>query len=135
MPSLSHHLVILHKIYLDHILRGRKTVECRLSRTRRPPFGVVSPGDTMWLKQSGGLVVATATVCRVTFIHPLKEAELARLQARYAEALHVDASFFTQRRHARFATLIRLGRVRHIPPLRVRKSNGNGWIVLGGPLA
>ncbi len=132
---VSHHLVILHKIYLDRILRGRKTLECRLSRTRRPPFGAVSPGDTLWLKQSGGPVVATATVRRVTFIHPLQEADLANLRTRYADALQAHASFYTERQDARFATLIRLSRVRRIPPFDVQKSNRNGWVVLAGPLA
>ena len=44
---MNHHLVIFKKAYLDLILQGKKTVECRLSQYKRPPFNAVASGDTL----------------------------------------------------------------------------------------
>jgi ASC-1-like (ASCH) protein len=132
---MSHHLVILRKVYLVRILRGQKKLECRLSRTRRPPFGVVSVGDTLWLKQSGGMILATAIAHRVTFIHPLTAAGFTDLQVRYADALGADSDFFADHAHSRFASIIHLSRVRHITPIKVPKPDRRAWVVLAGPLA
>ncbi len=131
---MTHHLVILEKVYLQHILRGRKSAECRLSRTRRPPFGLVKRGDTLWLKQSGGQVVATARVRRVSFVHPLRAADLARLLKLWGDSLRANQSFFKKHEHARYATLIELGRVRTIEPFDILKSDRHAWVVLAAPL-
>lgn len=131
---MSHHLVILKKAYLDSILSGHKRAECRLSRTRRLPFGRVRKNDTLWLKQSGGPVRAIAQVSGVRFFHPLSTKTLKELQARYSQILQADPTFFAERADAQYATLIRLTQVTHIEPFRVNKSDGRAWIVLPGPL-
>lgn len=130
---MSHHLVILKKLYLDRILSGRKTVECRVSRIRRPPFAVVSPGDTLWLKQSGGLVVATASVHRVEFVHPLAESELAVLRDRYRNSLQADQAFFDDQLEAKYATFVQFSHVRRLEPFRIRKPSRHARLVLQAP--
>lgn len=130
---MNHHLVIIKKVYLDSVLQGQKTTECRLSRTRRPPFGAVRVGDTLWLKQSGGQILATAKVGRVEFLHPLTPTRLAALQAGYADSLRVGKGFFDSYRRARFATLIWLSRIRRVEPLPYEKRSRCAWVVLAGP--
>lgn len=127
---MTHHLVILKKIYLDRIIRGSKTTECRLSRTRRPPFGHVAHGDTLWLKQSGGLVLAKAKVCRVEFFAPLEPSRLAKLKRQFADTLQAEPSFFDNYLNAKYATVIRLGPICRISPLRIAKANRCAWVVL-----
>ena len=131
---MIHHLVILKKHYLFRVLRGYKTVECRLSRHKRPPFGVVTVGDTLWLKQSGGPVTATATVARVEYAHPLTIARLTLLRLRYGESIQADSDFFDGWRQARYATIIHLGNVRRIDPFRLKKNDRRAWVPLAGPL-
>ena len=53
------HLVILKKPYLNMILEGKKRIELRLHKTRRPAFGHVFAGDRLFLKASSGPVCAT----------------------------------------------------------------------------
>lgn len=130
---MTHHLVVLKKQYVDRVLRGHKTMECRLSRNRRPPFGVVDVGDLLWLKQSSGPVTATATVGRVEYFHPLAEAKLANLRRRYGKSLQADAAFFDSHQQARYATFIRLSRVRRIEPFRLKKNDRHAWVVLSTP--
>lgn len=132
---MAHHLVILKSTYLQRILQGRKTTECRLSRTRRPPFGLVDVGDTLWLKRSGGPVVAKAEVRQVEFIHPLGPKRLTELRSRYHHAICADPDFFNDRaEQARFATLIQLAKVREIEPISLAKSDRNAWVLLSGRL-
>ncbi len=134
---MAHHLVILKSTYLQHILQGRKTTECRLSRTRRPPFGLVDVGDTLWLKRSGGPVLAKAEVRQVEYIHPLGPNRLMELRSRYHHAIRADPDFFNNDRaaQARFATLIQLSKVREIEPISFGKSDRNAWVLLSGPLS
>ena len=54
------HLVILKKPYLEAILSGRKTIESRFTKTKRPPFGQIEAGDRLFLKLSSGPVCGTA---------------------------------------------------------------------------
>ncbi len=130
---MTHHLVVLKKQYVDRVLHGHKTMECRLSRHRRPPFGVVHVGDLLWLKQSSGPITATATVGRVEYFHPLPEAKLANLRRRYGKPLQADAAFFDSHQQARYATFIRLSRVRRIEPFRLEKNDRHAWVVLSTP--
>ena len=130
---MSHHLAVLRKLYLDRILSGSKTIECRFSRTRRPPFGAVRAGDRIWLKLSGGPVVATAHARSVKFLHPLGAAELRDLRLRYGDSIHASRSFFHAHAQANFATLIALRAVVRIEPFEISKSDRRAWVVLTGP--
>lgn len=130
---MAHHLVILKKAYLDRILDGSKTVECRLSCVRLPPYGSVRRGDTLWLKQSGHWIRGTARVRSVRYFHPLDRAMLALLKERYSRAIGADRSFFRWKKQRRFATVIRLSQVRDIAPIAYPKSDRRAWVVLPGP--
>ena len=131
---MAHHLVILKKVYLDRILDGSKTVECRLSCALLPPFGSVRRGDTLWLKQSGHWIRGTARVRSVHYFHPLDRVILATLKERYGRAIGADRAFFQWKKQRRFATVIRLGEVRGTAPIVYPKSDRRAWVVLPGPL-
>ena len=59
------HLAILKRAYLNLILAGEKTIECRLTRMAKPPFGVVKKGQRIYLKESSGPVRAVARAGKV----------------------------------------------------------------------
>lgn len=131
--SVTHHLVILKPQYLRLVLDGTTTLECRLSRTRRLPFGAVRPGDTLWLKRSAGPIVAKARAESVESIELNGARSLEMIESRYRDELGVAAAFFRERAGARFVTLIRFDRVRRIPALRIDKRDRNAWVILPGP--
>ena len=79
----NYHLVILKKPYLEAILGGRKTIESRLAKTRHSPFGRVRAGDTLFLKQSSGLVCATARAAAVKKYENLTPEQIIGLKERY----------------------------------------------------
>ncbi len=130
---MTHHLVILKRQYLDLVLDGTKTLECRLSRTRRLPFGAVRPGDRLWLKRSAGPIVAKARAESAESIELNGARSLEMIESRYRVELGVDTEFFNERADTRYVTLIRFDRVRRIPALRIEKRDRHAWIILSGP--
>lgn len=130
---MNHHLMIVKPQYIAPIITGRKTIECRLSRTPKPPFGCVDPGDTLWLKASGGLIVAMLRARRVTYINPVTPDALDAISDRYGSSILAAPLFFTDHRSARYGTIIHLGHVRQLRPFRIRKRDRHAWVRLREP--
>lgn len=128
---MSYHLAILHEPYLSRILHGEKTIESRWLRRRAAPYGRVSAGDTIYLKQAGGPVVATARAAEVWQFDDLTPERVDALLAQFGDALRLDADFVTHARGQRYAVLIRLADVHVLPqPLACAHRDRRGWIVL-----
>lgn len=129
---MATHIAIVSRGYVEPILSGRKTVECRLTRTARAPFGRVAPGERIYLKQSSGPFFAEATVDAVYMADRLNAAAVDRLRAAHDEQIRGEAAFWRSRRRvARYATLIWLRDVRPIDrgPSYVRR-HMVAWYVL-----
>jgi len=114
------HLAVLTSGYIQRILSGRKTIEARLSVTRRAPFEQISQGDWIALKESSGPVTALAKASRVWFCE-LPPETLESLQQRFAERVAADSVFWEERGQARNATFIELTEIRAIAPIVCRK--------------
>jgi ASC-1-like (ASCH) protein len=128
------HLAVMHEPYLTYILDGRKTIESRFSVNRVAPYRSVMAGDILVFKLVAGPVVAVASVADVTY-YQLDSHSLPWLRERFSAALAAeDESFWTDRREARYATLMRLGSVRRLRPFWVRKPDRRGWVVLSSRL-
>ncbi len=130
---MSHHLVILKKNYLDCILHGSKTTECRLSQSRRAPFQKVRKGDTLWLKLSSGSILGTAQVRSVRFFYPRSTTTLAKTLKKHLKTIQADQRFLKRHTTARFGSLIFLSQIRTIKPIAVKKNNQLSWVVLSKP--
>jgi hypothetical protein len=126
------HVVILKPPYLRAVLRGEKTIECRLSKTAVPPFGQVTAGERLFLKYSGGPFAATALAHRVEAYDQLTPADVKKLRERYNAAVRGDGDYWHAKRDSRFATFVHL---RAVEPLDLgpayTKSPYRGWFVLG----
>ena len=130
---MTHHLMIVTRRYIAAILKGKKTVECRLSKTPKPPFGRVKRGDTLWIKLSGGPVVADTRVRRVTYFHPVTPAVLQAISTQYGRLIRAKPGFYNEHREANYATLILLDRVTPLDPFRIDKRDRRAWVVLPVP--
>jgi len=127
------HLAILVEPYLQFILDGRKTVESRFSARRRAPYESVRGGDVVLLKRSGGPLVGISQVADVWF-YRLDPKSWKAIRAEFTAALCAqEPAFWKQRRHASFATLMRLQHVRPIPPIACAKRDRRGWVILQSP--
>lgn len=125
------HVAVVHARYLRAILAGVKTVESRLSAVRCEPFRAVAPGERIYFKARGGPVAATALVRGAEFFEELRPRDIADLRLRFARPVAADESYWRDKRRARFATFITLGRAERVsfgpefPPF-----HGRAWLRL-----
>lgn len=108
------HVAIVHRQYMDPIVRGHKTIECRLSKSRMAPFGRVGLNDTLHFKQSGGPFFARATVSRVLFVSLEGPGGIERLRDEHDAHIMGDAEYWASKRHAKYASLLWFTRVREV---------------------
>jgi len=128
----STHLMIVHPRYAQDLISGRKSVESRLGKDKRSPFGKVAPGDTVYIKSSGGAIYAAAQVERVDEFEDLTPADIEHLRDSYEDRIRGGDAYWASKGDARFATLVWLGRVRPIAdqsqvPAELRKPSRNAW--------
>lgn len=124
------HLAIFVEPYLHYILEGKKTVESRFASRRFAPYGQVERGDVMLLKASGGPIVGLCCIAQV-WCYTLDPASWQFIREHFTEALCAqDPTFWTNRAHASFATLMRVQHVYRLPPIEYPKRDRRGWVVL-----
>lgn len=110
----STHLMIVHPRYAPDLISGRKSVEARLGRDRRTPFGRVTPGDLVYMKSSNGPVFAAARVARVDEFEGLTPDDIDNLRDTYEERVMGGEAYWDSKSDATFATLIWLDEVRPV---------------------
>ena len=122
------HIAILKRPYLDLILTGEKTMECRLTRTARAPFKRIAPGEVVLLKESAGPVRGCAVVSKVKFCELSTAADVAAVKARYNSRIMGADDFWAQRSTCRYCTLIWFKAVRRVEPYRIATRGMRAWI-------
>lgn len=130
------HLAIFTQPYLDLILEGKKTIESRFSMDRRAPYGKVSTGDIIIMKESGGLVKGEFTAGIVQFIELKKDGKGMKKCKSFSKKIcsNKDKNFWNDRVEKKFATLIQVTNPKKYDPSRKCKEKPNksmaGWFVL-----
>jgi hypothetical protein len=115
------------------VLVGRKTIESRFVRTRRPPYRAASPGDALILKRSSGPVLGICLVEKTSF-HELTPYTLAKIKEEFSHALAIpDRRFWKQKSCARYATLLHLSHVLPFPAIACGKTDRQPWVILTAP--
>jgi len=126
----KYHLVILKKPYLEAILDGRKTVESRLTKTSRCPFGQVCVGDKLFLKMSSGSICATATVAAVKNFENLTPEKTAKIKQQYNYLIGGSGEYWQSKADSKFGFLVWLADIKPIEPIRINKKDWRAWVVL-----
>ena len=124
------HLVILKKPYLNDILAGRKTVESRLTRTRRSPLGEIAKGDKLFFKITSGPVCAIGRVKKVMQFENLTPSRIKRIEQEYNDRILGTDLYWTEKRQSRYCVLIWLENIKNIPPRLINKKDWRAWVVL-----
>lgn len=124
------HLAIFVEPYLQYIIEGKKTVESRFSVNRIAPFKKIFQGDLILLKKSSGPIIGFCLVKDVWF-YQLKPSTWNEIRNNFESALCAqDPQFWESRIHASYATLIKLGEFNSFSPIKFRKRDRRGWVVL-----
>jgi hypothetical protein len=125
------HLAIMREPYLTRVLAGRKSIEARFLRVRAAPYGRVAPGDRIWLKRSGGPIVATAQASEVHQHADLAPAQIIALIEQFQGGLQLDDDFIARAQGCRYAVLIWLANVQALAtPIHYPRRDRRGWVVL-----
>lgn len=125
------HIAVLLKPYLDLILAGKKTVECRLTVQARDPYERIEPGERIYFKQSAGPYGATAIAEEVLFENDLTPQRVNAIRRDYNDLICGDSAFWNYKRNSKFCTLVWLKDVKAIDNgPAIRPLQGVAWLVL-----
>lgn len=123
------HLGIFTQDYLTYMLEGKKTIESRFSKKKTAPYEKITKDDIVFVKKSGGNVIAYFTIKEVLFFD-LKETSIEKIKEKYNKDLCLDDSFWENKKACRFATLIFIDQLVKIKPFSINKKGMQTWIVL-----
>lgn len=131
------HLAIFVPPFLDLILEGKKTIEGRFSRVRCAPFEVIEDGDTVLMKESGGLVRGAFVVAKVETFRNLDSEVLKDIEANYSKGLcaNADPLYWKRRADCKYATFLHIEIFQRFDnPFPFPKKDRRGWVVIKNPI-
>ena len=136
---MKYHLAILTPGWIDLILDGKKTIESRFTKVRCAPFRKVHEGDSVYLKESGGLVKGMFRVAEVETFENLNRSGIQAIYERCGQAIFYQAftRFFPPEKWltAKHATLIHVSDpIAFDDPFPFPKRDPRAWVVLDTPL-
>ena len=118
------HLALFKTSTSDDILSGKIKVEIRFSKTKVPPFGIVSTGDIVYIKPVGKEIIGQFRVKKVIYYDGIEKEDLEDLKDKYSlKLLPKDTKYLTLifiADSSRFIT----------SPIKMPKKNLRGWVVL-----
>ncbi len=131
-----HHIAIMNKSWklIPKIVSGEKEIESRWYQTRRAPWNVINPGDTVYFKNSGEAIAAEARVAKVLQfeLKSISDArEIVRTYGRRIAIVNPDPA--TWGKLPKYCILIFLRDAKYIAkPFQINKDgfgNAAAWLV------
>jgi len=130
---MPYHVAILLRRYVKLLLAGRKTVESRLTKSPRAPFGLIEAGQRIFFKASSGPFMATAVAHEVASLDDLSPRRVDELQRQFNDAVCGDDDYWAMRRDCRYATFVSLREVQAVSRgPTIKPSRGPAWFCLDG---
>ena len=131
------HLAIFKGDGAEKILTGKKTIESRFSKNKIAPYGVVSAGDLVYMKLSGGAIIGQFRVKKVFYFSGLEKQDIEHIFAEYGGRFLIgddsfDKRYRKEKLESKFATLIFIKDPERFltSPIRIQKSDKRGWVVI-----
>lgn len=129
------HVAVISATYADALASGQKTIESRLMRTRRPPLGLVRPGDRIAFKQSGGRFLGAWRAVWVREFRDLTPAGVRALAREFNQGVAAPHTYWQTRRFARYGVFIGLQPIAEDTRFpRIGRLFGTGWLCLANRL-
>lgn len=126
------HLAIFKGTAAQDILSGKKTVEARFSKSKIAPYGVISAGDLVYIKPTGGEPIGQFKVKKVIFYDGMEESDLGQIKKIFGDEIVQDNVFWQAKKGSKYGTLIFIGECDPFltSPIRIKKRDQRGWVVL-----
>jgi ASC-1-like (ASCH) protein len=100
------HIAIMDEITINKILTGQKIIESRFSKNKIAPFNNIKKGEIVFLKKSGGDVLAYFEVDNVVFFEDLDKEKVKNIKEKYSECINAPLDFWISKMDSKYATLI-----------------------------
>jgi ASC-1-like (ASCH) protein len=127
---MMNHLAILHILYLDKILNGEKTCESRFTKNKIAPYRQILPGDIIFLKETGGDILAKGIVSERKFFQFGAKLQPIDIFNRYNHEICANQFFIEEKKDAKYCTLIWFSKIELLnPPLKYSQNGRSAWIV------
>jgi ASC-1-like (ASCH) protein len=121
------HIAFMQKSWglTEKIATGQKIIESRWYNIKYAPWGKISPGDTIYFKNSGEPVTIQAEVEKVLYFSDLIPKRVQTILEQYGKDIGIEepgiAKFFEMFKHKRYCILIYLKHAQHIAPFEINK--------------
>ena len=125
---MEHIAIMKGKEYIKKIINGEKTIESRLSKTKISPYERVRVGDTVFLKESGGNIVAKFIVKKIVFFEDINPIILDKIKENYNEYILAPDSYWSSKINANYGTLIYIDKPEMITSIKMKNKNRSGFI-------
>ena len=131
------HIAFMQKSWglTERIATGQKTIESRWYKVKYTPWGRISPGDSIYFKNSGEPVTIQAKISRVINFCNLTPEKVHTILEDYSKELGLDEPdiqrFFEMFKHKRYCILMYLKDAYHIQPIEINKQGfgaKSSWI-------
>lgn len=113
------HLAIMSKGYIKKICNGTKTIESRFSMHRIAPFHKASAGELVYMKECGKNISAVFEIEKVLYFEHLTPEKVEEIKKEYGDSIHAEPSFWTEKKHSNYATLLFIKHPREISPIKI----------------
>ena len=124
------HIAILRQPFFDMVMKGEKTIESRWSMNKIAPYGKVNIGDEILLKETGKDVTARCVVKDVKYYQLIPELA-EEIRTKFGKKIGTDKfKDWQSTLKKKYCTLIWLEKVKKIEPIKVKRSNGAGWLLI-----
>jgi len=121
------HIAIMQKSwgFTEKIATRQKTIESRWYHIKYAPWGKISPGDTIYFKNTGEPITIQAVIDKVRYFSDLTPVGVQTILNEYGKDIGIEEpdipTFFEKFKHKRHCILIYLKHVQRIPPFKVNK--------------
>lgn len=129
LKSKNIHLAIFTEPWLTYLLNGKKTIESRISKHKIAPYNKIEKDDIVFVKKSGGDILAYFTIKEILFID-LKDVNISEIKHKYNDRLCVDEKFWISKKDSKYATLIFINDLVKLQPFHINKKGMQTWIKL-----
>jgi hypothetical protein len=122
------HIAIMDNEKIKKILNKEKLIESRFSKNKITPFHNITKKDIVYLKISGGKIIAYFEVRDVMFFEDLNEDIIKKIKEKYNDLINAPEDFWSLKKDSKYATLIFIKSAKAIEPISINKRNRQAFI-------
>ncbi len=118
----------MDELTINNIVNGIKKIESRFSKNKITPFNNINKNDIVYLKKSGGNILASFEVKDVMFFDNLNSKKINEIKNKYNNLITAPNKFWESKKDSKYATLIYINNPKFIKSFSIIKKNRQAFI-------